>query len=442
MAGGGSALLDDSSAVFASPAMIAFSDASVDLGIIGAVNRLRTRLSPRPDGYDAPDLGSGSPVIPYGYRLNPREMDSGSDGMFGFQVGVINSLGLDWFRLGALVFLPTAGIGNQYTYFADEREQYFSNALQSEFYNKRLNTQQALIVGAVRPFSWLGLSGGIRMAFAVRTDNLVLIPDSEDQSVQYMDLRTETTLDAAPIAGAAVRFWEDKLRVSATYRHPLSSTIRGTNLIQIRGFQGTEDFPLEQVISSTVLFMPRQVAGSVAGRIGPVSLVADLTWNQWSDYLDTHDAIAGFNDTLNYSLGAEVQIAPDAQVRTGVGYRPSPVPPQTGRTNYVDNDMWILGLGATKSFKLMRYELEISAFAQLQAAVDRSTTKTRLAVHPVCAPGVTELCDEVPDSTTAPNSTEPAPEAQGLQTGNPGFPGFSSGGWIGAAGAQITWRYP
>jgi len=54
MAGAGAALLDDSYAVHANPAGMAFGQPGVSVGFVGAVNRLKTRLSERPAGYDLP----------------------------------------------------------------------------------------------------------------------------------------------------------------------------------------------------------------------------------------------------------------------------------------------------------------------------------------------------------------------------------------------------
>ena len=47
--------------------------------------------------------------------------------------------------------------------------------------------------------------------------------------------------------------------------------------------------------------------------------------------------------------------------------------------------------------------------------------------------------DEFPDNAVNPveDPTAPLPEAQGLQTNNPGYPGFSSEGWLLAAGLSL-----
>jgi len=128
-------------------------------------------------------------------------------------------------------------------------------------------------------------------------------------------------------------------------------------------------------------------------------------------------------------------------VRGGLGFRPSPVPEQVGRTNYADNSMWIFGLGFGHEVEIDGATLDISAYGQVHAAVPRSHTKAFSSNAPACAEGVTALCDEIPDDIRDPVTGKEMPEVQGLQTGNPGFPGWSSGGWIAVAGIQVSWRY-
>jgi hypothetical protein len=90
------------------------------------------------------------------------------------------------------------------------------------------------------------------------------------------------------------------------------------------------------------------------------------------------------------------------------------------------HDLLVAGLG-----------LEWSWFLQFQFLIERETDKVALNAYPECAPGVGDICDEVPDAAINPQTGLAYPEAQGLQTGNPGFPGYVSGGWIGALGMEV-----
>jgi long-chain fatty acid transport protein len=81
-------------------------------------------------------------------------------------------------------------------------------------------------------------------------------------------------------------------------------------------------------------------------------------------------------------------------------YKPTPVPAQTGRTNYVDNDR----IGAS------------------------------LSVEYGVSPAL--VTDEVPDDAIL--AGEPVVGREGLQTNNPGSPGFSSAGFIGTGALYLT----
>ncbi|MEB2311108.1 MAG: hypothetical protein OZ921_03190 [Sorangiineae bacterium] len=441
MSGAGAALLDDSYAIYANPSGMAFGRPGLSVGFSGAVNRLTIRLAERPAGYDLPDLGASSPAVPSRYRLHPRGAESRAPGVSGFTVGATISAGVDWLRLGVLTFIPTTGIGNQNSFYSDEREQYFSNSIPQAIYGERLSTQQILLGSSVRPVRWLSIGAGLRFAIETKTHNDVFVPSQANNSVQYIDVRTENGVDTAPVLSAATRLLDDRLRASFTWRGELQQSLRGGNTVQINGFQGTPQYPFTQPMNLVSEHLPHQLALSAAWTQGAVSAAVDATWSQWSRYRDDIDQLAGFHDTVAVSTGLEAQLAPGSFVRGGVGYRPSPTPEQTGRTNYADNSTWIFGLGLGQAVTVAGMRLDLAAFGQLQAAVPRTHTKRARSNPPDCTDGITALCDELPDDTRNPATGKPMPEAAGLQTGNPGFPGWSSGGFILAAGVQISWRY-
>ncbi|MCB9728471.1 MAG: outer membrane protein transport protein [Deltaproteobacteria bacterium] len=62
--------------------------------------------------------------------------------------------------------------------------------------------------------------------------------------------------------------------------------------------------------------------------------------------LDTPRTSPGFRDTVNVRIGFEWQARPFLLLRTGYGFRPTPVPRQTGLSAYLDNDAHIVALGA------------------------------------------------------------------------------------------------
>jgi long-chain fatty acid transport protein len=110
------------------------------------------------------------------------------------------------------------------------------------------------------------------------------------------------------------------------------------------------------------LFTPRQYLAAIAYGRDDWRVEFDLSFNEWSRFPDPNLLIQvdvaipiapiefensighqpHFHDTLTPRVGAEVTVlsATDANllVRAGYFYDQSPVPPQTGYTNYVDTD--------------------------------------------------------------------------------------------------------
>ena len=85
--------------------------------------------------------------------------------------------------------------------------------------------------------------------------------------------------------------------------------------------------------------------------------------------------------------------------------------------------------------------LRIGWHLQWHFLVPRDEVKAQLEDHPACTPGVTDVCDEITGDDVNPATGVPWAEAEGLQTGNPGFPGWSSGGWLASMGFEASWEF-
>jgi hypothetical protein len=125
-------------------------------------------------------------------------------------------------------------------------------------------------------------------------------------------------------------------------------------------------------------------------------------------------------------------------------YEPSPVPDQTGRTNYVDNDRLGGALGFDYAFQFLSGKLRAGIQMQVHRFLPRRTRK-----HAAYSMGMTRpdlVIDEVPDDATA--GIDPVTGVprfldgrEGLQTNNPGWPGFFSAGWILGGSCHVTLNY-
>ncbi len=442
LAGAGTALVDDHTALFYNPAGMSLGQPGMGIGLSVSLDDVAIRMKPRPAGYDLPDLGNASPLIPSNARLGQRGDVTDIPNNYSFLVGAQGSFGITRLRLGVAVMLPFNQIGHQRSHFADEREQYFSNNLSFELLGER-SEHQTILVGT----SWMlldGLSIGFAMSVMPRsdTDSRVYLQDPARQDLVEMTVDNRQTGATALQAGIA---WQPSpaLRVGAHYRTENAFTLRFRNEVQIKGFQDDpSSWPLVQDVAVVVNYVPAQANVGVAWSLGALTLVADGAYTRWSQFQNSAgETGTGFQDTVSARLGGEWAGSPGRVLRFGLGWEPSPVPPQTGRTNYVDNDRVRLGLGSSHGLSLLGKDVEIGWFGQIHALLPRDTDKERLSTHPVCAPGVKALCDEIADDTPDPATGKPTTAFQGLQSGNPGFPGWQSYGLLLAFGVDMRWRF-
>jgi hypothetical protein len=170
-----------------------------------------------------------------------------------------------------------------------------------------------------------------------------------------------------------------------------------------------------------------------------LTLAASALYGRWSQYVDRHGERPapelGWYDTVTGALGAR-WLAGAWNLGLDVQYQPSPVPLQRGRSNYVDNDR--IGLSHTLAYSIPIGQSRLALGAQLQGfwMLDRLARKL---TTPTFADGVNRtpalVKDELPDDAQL--GLQPVDGAAGLQTNNPGWPAFSSQGWLAGAGIYI-----
>jgi hypothetical protein len=100
-------------------------------------------------------------------------------------------------------------------------------------------------------------------------------------------------------------------------------------------------------------------------------------------------------------------------------YAPSPVPLQVGRSNYVDSDRFGVATGASLDFTVggvhLRPGIQLVGYRIAYRYQKKDDSR---------------LVDELPDGSRFGSTGDPVPGARGLQTNNPGWPGFTSEGWV------------
>lgn len=427
---------DGATAVYDNVAGLAHTETGFQVGTFSTAGEAPILLKDRPDGYDVPDL-DGSEALPSSQTRRQRTDTDSPDRLTGITGGAITDFGGTDTRGGLLVMLPTGGLIARQTRFADERERAFSNQLEHEIIGSRLH-RPVIELGVGRSITdriAVGVGGTYLPATAVSTESFVR--DPSDQSDVDLNAEVRTSNQWGLLTGVTADLVGD-LTAGLVFRQGVAFRMEGTNDVQVRGMP-TDREDSRQNLDWVPVSTPSSLRAGLAFQTGDVEWTVDGRYTFWSSYVDTQAADAGFDDTLQGRLGAEWDYSRTTRLRGGLGYVPTPVPDQTGRTNYVDNSRLVASVGAGHELTIRDRPFEASWHIRFQHLLTRDTDKDQREDYPDCTPGETALCDEVPDDLEDPDTGQPYDEAQGLQTGNPGFPGFVSGGWVGSVGLEVRY---
>jgi long-chain fatty acid transport protein len=441
-AGAMTASADDHTALYYNPAGMLLGKPMVSVGTLVAMDDVRIRLKKRPTGYDLPDRGDGSAAIPSKFRLNKRTDTDDITNTYGLQLGATASLGNENLRVGVNVMLPMNRIARQVSRFPDEREQYFSNRLDFEMLGER-SQQPAILAGIAYRFSkYFSIGAGVNVLPGADTVASVYLADATKQQEIELVVENDQVGRVAPTIGLLVTPSES-LRFGLSYRGANYFKLKLRNDIQIMGFQGEDaDFPVTQQATVVANYSPDQLAAGVVWQSGSLAASLDAVWMRWSGYLNYQGSSDhGFSDAISVRASLEKGAASDTKLRVGLAWEPSGVPLQDGRTNYVDNDRFVGSIGGGHPFVLFGKALELSWYAQLHYLVPIDVNKTVAASYPECDAQQKALCDELPDDAPRADTGQQTAWHTGLQTGNPGFPGWQSWGTLLAIGADLRWRF-
>lgn len=225
----------------------------------------------------------------------------------------------------------------------------------------------ASVAGEIFPGVSLGVGAQI-LADLAGTARLDL--DVIDGRFARRSLSVELTPTVSAVVGLHIRPLEG-LAIGFAYRQENSVSF-ALPVTVTEGDALTLNFDVRQ----TVLYSPHQLALGLSYRIPSfdLTLALDASLALWSkapdpstrirgdiggslleglglgDALDlstqTPRTAPGFRDTVSVRVGFEWQARRWLLLRTGYGFRPTPVPRQTGLSAYLDNDAHIVSLGA------------------------------------------------------------------------------------------------
>lgn len=350
-------------------------------------------------------------------------------------LGLVDELVKDRLVLGFYALVPIGDFTAAHSFYNDEREQFFTNSLHPEMYSDRLlSTSFSFGLGAkiVDRLS-AGASFTLGLTNAVQAETYVRDPIDYDKLLVSNDIHVRTAM--SPHFGVVYDAL-DSLHLSATVHSEQRFTI--DTGIKASLPAGNESSTTRSEVHS---FLPWTfgLGGAVdlnRGAPHEFAVVASVRYGLWSDYLDRHGERPGsqgaafeFKNVLAETVGVRHHRGP-LDTYLDINYQPTPVPPQTGRENYVDNDRIGALLGANYAFEVAGLPFKVGLQVQAQRLIPRYQKKDdRLIV------------DELPDDAVDSRTRSPIPGAAGLQTNNPGWPGFASDGWIlgGAATAALIY---
>lgn len=368
--------------------------------------------------------GSGAGQCPgSGFAARPRQsMGTSGQTRTYLTLGIVKNLVKDRFTLGIYAMLPIGSFTTAQAFYPDEREALFSNSLHPELYGDRLTSVSLVFGGGFRLLPNLSIGASVSVGLANLATSNDYIQSATDYSQLLLDNSVKTDINVSPTVGVhwAPTSW---LRFGGAVHSPESFVVDTT--IDATLPTGTESGTTARNVFD---WMPWSVAAggeAVLVRRGAytMSVVGSIDYAFWSAYQDrqgqdpsTYGPKLGFHDTMSGAVGLR-HAYKSTRAFVDLRYIPSPVPEQIGRSSYVDNDRLGIVAGADVLLKWLKLRPGLQVFAD--RFVPRFNQKNDSLIP-----------DELPDGSTFGATGQPVPGSQGLQTNNPGWPGFSSGGWL------------
>lgn len=370
------------------------------------------------------------------FAARPRQARGSSGNTHAYTVlGLVDYLVPDRVVLGFYALVPIGEFTAAHSFYNDEREQFFTNSLHPEMYADRLlatSLSFGLGVKVVDRLS-VGASFTLGLTNVAQASTYVRDPIDYEKLLISNDIHVETAI--SPHFGIVYDAL-DSLHLSATAHSEQRFTIDTGIMASLPA--GNESSTTRSEVHS---FLPWTFGAGAAldlnrGANHEFTVVGNVRYALWSDYLDRHGERPGaqgsdfeFKNVFAETVGLRHRTGA-FETFLDVNYQPTPVPPQTGRSNYVDNDRIGALLGVGYRFSIAGLPFRVGVQGQAQRLLPRHQTKDdRLIV------------DELPDDARDSRTGVPIAGAQGLQTNNPGWPGFASEGWILGGAATLALIY-
>jgi long-chain fatty acid transport protein len=453
------------SAAYFNPALLVQAQSGLTVGFLTLTEQIGVSLAGRPgtqyavpDGLANATHANGSSLASVSIATNllqngrtasgiqpaltarPRQAAGTGHQTFSYEtIGFVAKLFDDRLALGFYGIIPNGNFTSLGAFYPDEREQYFSNSLHPELYADRL-TPVSIAFGAGYRFSdnfSLGLGASLSLRAGVGAPTYV----ANAGALQNLLIDTDAKVNVGLSPNLGVSY-------DPSSRLHLTGTVHAPEKVELGvDFTFLLATGLQQGSSFTLLYdyMPWQISAGAAydvvkNPVDTVTFTATAVYGKWSDYLDRHGEAPipayAWSDTITPTAGIRY-VHHGTRAFLDAQYKPTPVPLQTGRSNYVDNDRLGAGAGIDYAFSCLHTAMRVGIQAQAYWLVPRYQTKLPT---PLERDGLNHypalVADEVPDDAQI--AGEPLAGTQGLQTNNPGWPGFGSEGVIVSGGLFLT----
>jgi long-chain fatty acid transport protein len=333
-------------------------------------------------------------------------------------MGVVSDFGLEGFRMGTLLKTPIPILASMRFRHFDERERAFSNRLHMVRFGEWDDMIFFQTGAAYQPLPWFSFGISLKTNFLLSARTTTATLNAGDGTVTAQNGGADFEIRFRPQVGVAFqpRSW---LHIGLTYR--MESRLEGkfeTRTVTEDVDGGTTVTTEKDAMTSG--FEPHEVALGVGVEMDNWFAEASATWSHWSAFRSVQrqppEAEGGrfrWSDATKVALSGGWAYTPWGEALLGVAFHQSPVPEQVGRTNFVDGHILGLTAGHRFRFELIGIQMEAGLFFQAWHLFDQTIRK-----DPSLIP------DEDPD-------------AAGLQTTNPGYPGYEVGGWTFVTGASL-----
>ncbi|MCX7958537.1 MAG: hypothetical protein N3B13_05760 [Deltaproteobacteria bacterium] len=366
-------------------------------------------------------------------------------------IGLAYNFNIPKFQMAGIIQLPVSfpEAAVLSTHYNDEREAIFSNRLYFTRFGQWEKIAAGLAGASYEILPQLTLGIAAQITITTKTHLAIYIPDASVQDYSLANADAKISTGIRPILGMVLRPL-DFLSVGIVFRDESWVEVAGTGELLLWNYHEADPYKTipkraVQKFPLAISYEPREYEIGIGAKFSGFTTQIAVIFQEWSLYRDQHNKHPyvldnpmdeetekrfHFKGTFSYLGSICYDYSENKAVQAGVAFYPTPVPPQVGRTNFVDNDLMAFSVGHRYDLRLFNRNFTFNAMAQFFYMFTRITYKD---------PSL--ILDEFPDDSTTLLSNSPMLEAKGLQTNNPGFPGYKAGGFVLSLGANIVYYF-